>query len=152
MTDKATKAYRKAYYKKHKKNINKVSVAWRKKNKERVKLSTVKWRRDNPAAFLWQNAKDRAKRKHVKFTISKEDIVVPSVCPVLGIPILFTSGKGMTDNSPSIDRLLPEAGYIKGNIAVISNRANRFKSNASAAEIRLLASWMERKIEFQGTD
>ena len=54
--------YRKAYYRKHKKQINKVSVEWRRANPERVKASTVRWRRENPSVFLWHNAKNRAKR------------------------------------------------------------------------------------------
>ncbi len=151
MTKEALAKYHRAYYKKHKKKYNAVSVAWRKANPKRTKELTLKWRRNNPAKFLWQNAKDRAKRKKIAFTILQEDVVLPATCPILGIPLIVTSGKGMTDNSPSIDRIIPELGYVKGNVAVISNRANRFKSNATAREIRLLADWLERKIEFQNT-
>ena len=50
-----------------------------------------------------------------------------------------------TDNSPSIDRLIPELGYIKGNVNVISLRANIIKNNATKDELIKIANWMESK-------
>ena len=50
-----------------------------------------------------------------------------------------------TDDSPSIDRLIPELGYIKGNVNVISLRANIIKNNATKDELIKIANWMESK-------
>lgn len=44
--------------------------------------------------------------------------------------------------SPSLDRVNIDKGYIKGNIAVISNRANRIKSDATIEEIKALYEYM----------
>lgn len=89
-----------------------------------------------------QNARVRARIAGVPFTITANDIVIPTNCPILGIPLFQAKGKrGGGDNSPSLDRIKPELGYVPGNIIVISNRANRLKSDASIEELRSIASF-----------
>jgi hypothetical protein len=90
---------------------------------------------------LWVEAKRRAKSKDMEFSISFEDIIIPELCPLLGIPLRSGRGKGIgpTDNAPSLDRINQSRGYVKGNVWVISNRANRLKSDASLEELELLA-------------
>ena len=92
---------------------------------------------------LWFNAKYRAAKKGVPFTIRRQYVIVPNTCPVLGIPLKL--GRGViSDNSPTLDRIRPELGYVPGNVQVISHRANNIKSNAAtAAEVRQVADWME---------
>lgn len=89
---------------------------------------------------MLQNARARARVAGVPFTIEKADIVVPTNCPILGIP-LFRARRGGGDNSPSLDRIVPEKGYTPGNTIVISNRANRLKSDATIQELRDIASF-----------
>lgn len=76
----------------------------------------------------------------VPFTITKEDIVIPTHCPILGIP-LFRGPRGGGENSPSLDKVRPELGYVPGNVIVISNRANRLKADATIEELRDIASF-----------
>jgi hypothetical protein len=38
---------------------------------------------------------------------------------------------------------VPAKGYVKGNVAVISTRANRIKSNATYKEIQMVADWVK---------
>jgi hypothetical protein len=90
-------------------------------------------------------AKARATKKGVPFNITPEDITIPSTCPVLGIPLVVGQPKA-TDNSPSLDRVVPLLGYVKGNVIVISNRANRIKNNASVHELRAVANFFEQHI------
>ena len=90
-------------------------------------------------------AKRRAKKNNILFTIEPEDIEIPLICPVLGIALF--KGEGLPcDNSPTLDRIVPELGYVPGNIIVISNRANRIKSNATWRELRLLVDFYEQHI------
>ena len=90
------------------------------------------------------NAKARATRAGVPFEISAPDIIIPSHCPVLGVELYRTLGrKGGGPNSPSLDRIKPELGYVPGNIIVISNRANRIKSDAAPHELRAVADFYE---------
>lgn len=100
---------------------------------------------------IWHSAKNRAQRASIPFTITPEDVVVPDVCPILGISLIkdteyilrseHTSQLNLP-NYPSIDRIIPELGYVKGNIAVISWRANNIKSNATLQELESVVEWM----------
>jgi hypothetical protein len=64
-----------------------------------------------------------------------ETMNLVDTCPILGIPLDYSFGKGVrTENSPSIDQIIPGAGYIPGNVIVISWRANRIKNDGSPEE------------------
>ena len=86
---------------------------------------------------MFAGAKCRAKSKGLPFNIEITDIVIPERCPLLDIPLQDCKGAA-GDSSPSLDRLLPHLGYIKGNILVISHRANQIKNCASVDELMLL--------------
>ena len=77
-----------------------------------------------------------------EFNLSVDDIQIPEICPVLGIPVFVVDGV-MGDNSPSLDRLDPSKGYVKGNVNVISWRANNLKKDASTDELKLIIAYME---------
>ncbi|WP_422049716.1 hypothetical protein [Shimia sp.] len=94
------------------------------------------------AKAMVRAAKARAAKAGVPFNITPEDISIPHSCPVLDIPLIVGSGKP-TDNSPSLDRVVPALGYVRGNVLVISNRANRIKNNATVAELRQVADFFE---------
>lgn len=85
-------------------------------------------------------AKGRAIKFGLPFSLSVEDIQVPEFCPVLGIRLVRGKGKPH-DNSPSLDRIVPNKGYVRGNVIVISRRANQIKSNAHPGELALVASF-----------
>jgi hypothetical protein len=91
---------------------------------------------------LWWNARNRAKAQGIEFTLSLEDVVVPELCPVLGIPLVIATGCAK-DGSPSLDRIDPARGYVQGNVKVISHKANTIKSNATADEIRAVLAYVE---------
>lgn len=116
--------------------------------------SSVVKKKDVKSCGCWQNkwdrrrgwddrtqmlsrAKYRAKQKGHEFTITKEDIIIPDKCPLLGIP-LIKNKTIQQGNSPSLDRIDPTKGYIKGNVWVISNRANTLKNDASLQELQTL--------------
>ena len=89
---------------------------------------------------LLRSAKQRAKSRGLDFNIDASDIDLPDKCPLLEIP-LFSSYRGESktyDNSYSIDRIDPRKGYIKGNVWVISYKANRIKNDATLDELETL--------------
>lgn len=95
------------------------------------------------------NAKYRAKRDNLPFNITHEDIIIPDVCPVFKIPLRKHKGS-QGDGSPTLDRVVGDLGYVKGNVRVISNKANKLKSNASGWELQRLyedtAEFIENKL------
>lgn len=89
--------------------------------------------------------KSRAKKNNIPFNLTLDDIVIPEVCPVLNIPLIKNHGhSGYFIDSPSVDRIIPELGYTKGNIRVISNRANLLKNNATVEELELVLDDLRR--------
>lgn len=76
----------------------------------------------------------RARKRGLEFNLDDVDIVIPEYCPVLGIKIQRTRAK-ITDNTPSIDRVKMSRGYVRGNVRVISWKANRLKSDCDEPEI-----------------
>lgn len=93
-----------------------------------------RFRTKNPIPYLLHSAKARAKRKNIEFSLEKEDLVVPDVCPVLKIPIFTQAGNGKSPNSPSLHRINCSLGYTKDNTIVISWRANDLLKNGSLEE------------------
>jgi hypothetical protein len=98
-----------------------------------------KWYQKDPRSVMLLSAKARANRDGLSFNLKREDIVIPDVCPVLGIP-LYVGDRNQHDNAPSLDRKDSTQGYIKSNVVVISYRANRIKNDATIEELeRVLA-------------
>jgi CRISPR/Cas system CSM-associated protein Csm5 (group 7 of RAMP superfamily) len=114
----------------------------------RSKAKREKKRRDDPAYRMYHGAKQRAKKQNLPFDIDQDYIrtIIPSHCPVLEIP-LSNGEKEFHDNSLSLDRLVPSKGYTKGNVCVISDRANRLKRDATLDELKRLVFYMESKIK-----
>lgn len=83
-------------------------------------------RRLRPAVALHSRARQRAARRGLPFNLRVSDIIVPTVCPALGVPIII--GQMRSVYSPSLDRIRPSLGYVKGNTRVISDKANRLKA------------------------
>ena len=85
-------------------------------------------------------AKYRARNNNLQFDIVDEDIKWNDICPVFGIEITMqrNKGRGGDDSSPSIDRIDNSAGYIKGNVRLISNKANKLKNRMTRGECQML--------------
>jgi hypothetical protein len=134
------------YYQANKEKIKKASRVYRLANSD-------KWRKSNHDFYhrtkrdiaglsnikrLVSRAKARARKNGILFNITFEDIVMPQTCPALGIP-LFPGEGCMCDNSPSIDRIVGSKGYTKGNVIIVSLKANRIKTDATPEEIMAVA-------------
>lgn len=109
-----------------------------KKYLARTKTYRTTFQDKHPEKCVWLLARRRAKEKRLDFDIEPTDITIPPLCPLLGIA-LVRSKEYAKYNSPSLDRKDPKFGYIKGNVWVISYRANTMKNDATLEEIELLA-------------
>ncbi len=95
--------------------------------------------------FALIHARHRAKKKGLPFDITENDIELPEFCPVLGIKLVIGEGQNPRRNyaSPTLDRVKNEKGYVRGNVRVISARANSLKSDASVEEMEAVIAYMK---------
>ena len=99
---------------------------------------------------FFQEAKSRAKNKNVPFTVTLKYLreTAGDHCPVFGHKFIWGRsrlGKGKTTgNSPSLDRIVPELGYVPENVVFISHNANRIKNNATEKELYAVADWLHK--------
>jgi len=132
--------YEKDRYQKRRDSI----LLYAKVNKERInkqqrtRIATTK----GNIKYLLRQAKGRAKKSKLLFNLTEEDIFIPDICPVFNIPLVRGNGKTI-ENSPSLDRIDSNLGYVKGNIMVMSHKANRLKNNATVEDLRLLLEFLE---------
>lgn len=92
---------------------------------------------------MLNRAKTRANKNNIPFSITEKDIVIPEYCPIMGIKLEHHRGKpGAYKNSPSLDRIIPEKGYVPGNVRVISQLANQCKGNATIEELIQFSKWI----------
>jgi hypothetical protein len=134
-----------AYYARNRDRLKEANRLYYAANQEAIRARRTAQRRSCPALPLWRSAKERAAKKGVPFDLSLEDIVVPERCPILEIPLAKGAGR-CQPNSPTLDRLNPALGYVRGNVAVISHRANSIKNDASLDELAAVLNWLEQKL------
>lgn len=89
-----------------------------------------------------RTARIRAQSLGVPFDLMLEGLSIPDVCPIFNTPMSWSNK--ITNDTPSLDRLIPEKGYVKDNVAFISMRANRIKSDASLDDLLKITKWMQR--------
>jgi hypothetical protein len=96
---------------------------------------------------MYHSAKQRAREGGLEFSIKRADInnIWPkdNKCPILGIELQSRHGMGPQRQSPSLDRIDPKKGYVVGNIAVISYKANCIKQDETNPLVfESLARWL----------
>ena len=96
-----------------------------------------------PSLHMLNNSKQRAKARGIEHTLLLEDIIIPDICPVLGI-YLETGDRKNHYNAPSIDRVDNTKGYTKDNIMVISARANLLKKDATIDELIMIGNFYQK--------
>lgn len=110
--------------------------------KKQLAENSRKWyhitRSTEPEKFMWFKVRQRAKRKNISFNIDVSDIVIPKKCPLLGIKLFLSNNMNHPKpNTPSIDKINPKLGYTKGNIWVISHKANIMKQDVDLETLKL---------------
>ena len=94
----------------------------------------------SPEYIIWYRAKQNSKDRGLEFNISVEDIIIPSHCPYLNIPLLTEQSSHHSKSYYSIDRIDSSKGYIKGNIQIISLLANTMKNDATTEQLVMFAN------------
>lgn len=131
---------------------------WANNNPEKTRAASRRWRRNRWTVKALKSCRSRAAKKGVPFDMTKDDLLdkhtgkLPELCPIFPhIKIDYEAGPDRRC-WPSVDRIVPELGYITGNVWVISNGANMWKTNGSnPAERRRITQIMTgspKKLEY----
>jgi hypothetical protein len=95
-----------------------------------------------------EEARRRARKHNIPFSLKIEDLesLVVSHCPITEEPLdwekRYVVNGHFTKNSPSLDRIIPELGYVPGNCAFLSHRGNTIKSNGTSEEHSRIVKYM----------
>jgi hypothetical protein len=162
-TKEQAKQYNQTYYKKNKERLKAEATSYYHENKDKI-LDTVRKYRDENREIIREKGKDyyrrnisnrlfnaaraRARKFGHDFDITLDDVIIPEVCPLLEIPLFVAEGRGsVKSNSASLDRIDSSKGYVKGNVWVISFKANTMKSDSTVEEFLLMAKNLKRYLK-----
>lgn len=137
------------YQAEHRQELNEWAKEYRQTNSDRTratqKRAHQKLKETNPSHSIWMETKKRAKARGITFTLEVSDIIIPKVCPILGIELSFGVGR-VHDASPSLDRIVPEKGYVKGNCFIISAKANRMKQENTLETLEKIVAYIKERL------
>lgn len=101
---------------------------------DRSNQSLKRSRVERPDRHIFFRLRVKCKRENIPFDLNMEDIIIPNLCPLLNIPLNIHEN-GSSFDTPSVDRIDPSKGYVKGNVWIISSLANRMKQNANKDQL-----------------
>lgn len=107
--------------------------------KDKIRESHRNWRLKNYKQQWMYRIQQRCLKRNIEFNLTIEDFDIPDICPALGCKIIVSDPKKF--QTPSMDRIDPKRGYVKGNVRVISYRANQIKSNSSLEEMEAVLNY-----------
>ena len=127
-------------------------------NKEKIIKQTTENKKriakEDPVYSLFVRAKERAKKRNILFDIDKEYLksIYPknNKCPILNIDFqlgFLNEIKKNKDYAPSLDRIIPDKGYVKGNLVIVSFIANRVKNNVSVETLEKIVNFYKNNLK-----
>ena len=89
----------------------------------------------NVEKCMLSKSKKRAKEQNLLYNLDEDYIksIFPldNCCPVFGIKFIYADKM----KTASLDKIIPELGYVKGNVQILSKKANTIKSNYTIQEL-----------------
>ena len=142
------RARNRAYKEANKEKLAAQNKVYYEANKERYKA----YYEANAERYMYVGALKRAKKNNIPFNLTEDYLksIYPSdmICPVLGFEMsVGLDENGSKETSPSLDRIIPEKGYVQGNVIIVSMRANSIKRDATSEELRKVADFYEKVFE-----
>lgn len=95
---------------------------------------------------MLKSARSRAKKEGWDFNLEISDIIIPEFCPILKVKIGNVRDRSGDSYSPSLDRVDNSKGYIKGNVRVITQKANRMKQDCSIEQLETIIKYIKGEI------
>jgi hypothetical protein len=113
-------------------------------------LYQSKTKKDAHIEIMYNSALQRARRDKIPFDIDIEYLksIKTDRCPIFDMELTwgeFGDDYKRSANSPSLDKIKPEYGYIKGNVCIISDLANKIKQDVGYKELYKVADWLHEK-------
>lgn len=105
----------------------------------RICIRAKQYLNDNQDYRLYQLTKSKCKKHGIEFNLDLADFKIPDTCKYLGVKLTNIMGTGRVPTNASIDRIDNTKGYIKGNIQIISDLANRMKQDATLDQLETFA-------------
>lgn len=96
------------------------------------------WNERNIYSVRFARWRATAKATNIPFSITESDLDWPKQCSYLEMELNYSSDD-RADNVASLDKIIPELGYIPGNVQIISQLANKMKSSANKEQLLLFA-------------
>lgn len=103
-------------------------------------------RKEHPFASIIRSKKHFCKSRGLPFDLDTEYLktIYSPTCPVLGVGMtLMNQENPRAPHNATVDRLIPEKGYTKGNVTFMSLRANRMKGVMTHGDCKALMSWFD---------
>lgn len=122
--------------------MNKNIIDWYYRNKDAISKEGRNRRKETWAKRHVNSSRQSAAKKSVPFDLCVSDFYdsmtgnLPDRCPIFPSVVLDYEAGPNRRNWASVDRIVPELGYVKGNVCIISYGANTWKSNGSSPEER----------------
>jgi len=107
-------------------------------------------RRADPMEFAVKervvNARSRARKEGLAADIEYKDLLpLPTHCPIFGMELDYHVKRGARrENSATLDRIIPSKGYSKGNVVIVSHKANYLKKDSSLEDLKKIVAYIER--------
>lgn len=129
---------------------------WPEDKKQRARAAHRRWkdRNKDARARYWKEyaaarpTSDKLFRsmqsRKIFYDIDPCDIIVPDTCPICEVKMQPSNQRGGSVTSPTLDKVIPNKGYVKGNIAVICKGCNSLKGKGSASEHRRIADYIDK--------
>jgi len=114
------------------------------------KNATTHGLRNTKGYYLWTGAKRRAKQKGLDFNMTVEFVIDliknTKICPICKRQLKCGKGSGPIPSSPTLDRFIPEKGYMIDNVCILCHHCNLLKNNGTSLEHRQIADWIDNNI------
>lgn len=92
------------------------------------------------------NARKRAAKQGLPFTLTLDNVMLPPPeCPCCGRVMEVGSTRGGGPDSPTLDRIIPEDGYVPDNVMWLCYACNMVKGSTTPdtlGHLYLVADWL----------
>ena len=110
---------------------------------------TKQYNSERPFHYAFKRLRLRARQHSLPFDLDEDYLVElwTGQCAIFGTPLCtpYSTDRQVPDKA-TIDRIVPELGYIKGNVQWVSNQANTIKSFGTLEEHEAVVTYMKKHI------